>query len=426
MFSKMSHAVTLLVAIFIGPALCLPQQDSRATNELRDAATLLQNGRFPAAIETYQKILKTDPNNEKATLGLAAAYFGVYNYDQTRRLLQQTAAAHPGSAAPLVELGKLDIHLLHYDDAIADLKRAVRREPTSAAAHEKLGVAYQAKGDEENALAQFNQAIRLAPGVASTHYFRGSLYSDRNDDARAYKDAHEAFRLEANTQTRELLGKTAIHVNKCDEAIAVLQPLAESKETVPDDLYLLSRAYKCAGQAQRAKEAESEYQKRSQEAQDAKTHKMHADHLATDAGELARKNQLSEALAVLNQALTENPGNGPSLALLAKIDFSRGDVAKAQEEIAEALRGDPYNPDYLYVRGKVLESTDPHAALEAFRQTVLVNPKESDAYYEMGEVYLKLGQRSRAVEALRKAVQLSPDDPDYRNALAEVSGKQVR
>jgi tetratricopeptide (TPR) repeat protein len=113
-----------------------------------------------------------NPHNEKAELGLAAAYFGLYNYDQTRRVLREAAAAHPKSATALVEMGKLDIHLLHYDDAIVELRRAVRRDSASAAAREQLGVAYQAKGDEDAALAEFNQALRLAPDSASTHYFR--------------------------------------------------------------------------------------------------------------------------------------------------------------------------------------------------------------------------------------------------------------
>jgi len=144
-----------VVALTIGgSALCAAQQDSsHHAKELRDAAALLQNRQIPAAMETYQKVLKVDPHNEKAALGLAAAYFSVYNYEQTRHLLREAAAAHPESAAALVELGKLDIHLLHYDDAIVELKRAVGRSPGSAAAREQLGIAYQAKGDEENALA---------------------------------------------------------------------------------------------------------------------------------------------------------------------------------------------------------------------------------------------------------------------------------
>jgi tetratricopeptide (TPR) repeat protein len=415
-----------VLVVTCGATFCLSQRDSRTPQELVEALALLRTRQFPAAVEAYQKILKADPHNEKAELGLAAAYDGVYNYDQTRRVLREAAAVHPNSAAVLVEMGKLDIHLLHYDDAVVELKRAVRRNPASAAAHEQLGVAYQAKGDEDTALAQFNQALRLAPDSASAHYFRGSLYADRNDDVRAYQDAKEAFRLEPNIQTRELLGKTAVHANQCKEAVDVLAPLADSEETNPEELYLLSRAYKCAEQPQRAQELQEAYEKRSKKVQDAKTHKMKADHLAANAGEMARKNQLTPALDLLQQALAEDPENGPSLALLAKINFSRGDVDKAQEEIAHALRGDPYNPDYLYVQGKILENADPPAALEAFRQTVLVNPKESDAYYEMGEIYLKLGDRNRASQALRRAVQLSPEDPDYRKALSELQAGRSR
>ena len=421
MFPSLILGVVLFLAI-PGPTLCCAQQDSRGhANELRDAATLLQNRQFPAAMETYQKILQADPHNEKATLGLAAAYFGVYNYDQTRRLLREAAAAHPGSAAPLVELGKLDIHLLHYEDAIVELKRAVRRNPGFAAAHEQLGVAYQAKGDEENAIAQFNEAIRLAPGSGSTHYFRGSLYADRNDNERAYQDAKAAYHLEPNTQTQELLAKTALHENKCDEAIGLLQPLAGSEAVDPADLYLLSRAYKCAGQDQRAQEVQEEYEKRSQCAQESKTHKMQADHLATEAGELARKNQLSPALDLLSQALAEDPENGPALALSAKIDFSRGKISEAHQSIGAALRADPYNPDYLYVLGKVLvKQGELSLALDAFHKITVVNPREADAYFEISEIYLHNGDRARAISALRSAVKYSPDDPDYRKALSQI------
>jgi tetratricopeptide (TPR) repeat protein len=425
--SRPSWDYVLLVAIS-GSALCLAQQDPHGRgNELRDAATLLKNRQFPDAIGTYHKILKADPHNEKAVLGLAAAYFGVYNYDQTRRLLREAAAAHPESVAALVELGKLDIHLLHYDDAIVELKRAVRRSPGSAAAHEQLGVAYQAKGDEERALAQFNEAIRLAPDSGSTHYFRGTLYADHNDTERAYQDAKAAYRLEPNTQTRELFAKAALHGNKCDEAIGLLQTLADSEGVDPTDLYLLSRAYKCAGQDQRAQELQDEYVKRSQSVQESKTHKMHADHLATEAGELAVKNQLSPALALLSQALAEDPENGPALALQAKIDFSRGRVSESRQAIESALHADPYNPDYLYVLGKILEKQgETNHALDAFRTVTIVNPRESDAYFEIGQIYLQNGDRTRAVSALRSAVKYSPDDPDYRKALqqAETSSRK--
>jgi Flp pilus assembly protein TadD len=61
-------------------------------------------------------------------------------------------------------------------------------------------------------------------------------------------------------------------------------------------------------------------------------------------------------------------------------------------------------------------------ALGAFQRTVLVNPKESDAYFEMGTIYQQRGERAEARAAYAKAVEISPEDPDYKRALAGLSG----
>lgn len=413
--------------MMISPAsLSAAQTETRGANDLREAATLLRDRQFPAAAAAYQKILRGEPRNEKAELGLAAAYFGVYNYDEMRRLLQESAREHPKSAAALAELGKLDIHLLHYDEAITELTRAVARDPASARAHEQLGVAYQAKDDVGKALTQLNEAIRLAPMTASAHYFRGRLYADGNETGRAYDDAKTAYGLEPNSQARQFLAEMALQTKRCDESIALLENPARPEETDPQNLYLLAKAYQCAGQEERARTIREEFERKSAAEREAKRRKMNADHLATTAGEMARNNRLAEALAALSEGLRDDPENAPSLAQLAKIDYSRGEMAKANDEIERALRSDPYNPDYLYVKGKVLENSDPVAALSAFRQTVLVDPREADAYYEMGEIYLKMGERTQAEKALRAAVRLSPDDSDYRKALAELGGKPAR
>lgn len=406
------------VVLAAGPGVA--QSQKKPTRTIQQAGLLLRSGQFLAAIEAYQNILKVAPHDEQATLGLAAAYRGVFNYDETRRLLLNATKRYPNSALALVELGKLDIHLQQYDEAIEQLTQAVRRQPALASAHEQLGVANQAKGDDERALRQFNEAIRLNPKSASAHYFRGSVYAERNDYDHAYRDALQANNLEPNVQTRVLLAKAETRLGKCQNAVELLKPVAEPASSDPANLYLLSAAYKCAGQPEQAQATLTEFERRSRKAQERRTQSTDADHLALQAGELARKNQLAAAMDVINQALEKDSDNAPTHALLAKIEFSRGDVSKASEEITRALQKDPYNPDYLYVLGKVLENkSDPDKALQAFQRTVLVNPREADAYYEMAKIYVQQGQRREAITALKKAVQLSPDEPEYQKALAE-------
>ena len=54
---------------------------------------------------------------------------------------------------------------------------------------------------------------------------------------------------------------------------------------------------------------------------------------------------------------------------------------------------------------------------------MLVNPKEADAYFEMGVIYQQRNDRPRALAAYKKAAELSPADEDYRRAVASLSAR---
>src|SRR6202021_3213177 len=78
-------------------------------------------------------------------------------------------------------------------------------------------------------------------------------------------------------------------------------------------------------------------------------------------------------------------------------------------------------PDFLYVRGKIEEKQGKFdEAVASFRETTLINPQESDAYFEIGVIYQQRKDLPRAMAAYKKAVEISPQDPDYRRALASI------
>ena len=56
-----------------------------------------------------------------------------------------------------------------------------------------------------------------------------------------------------------------------------------------------------------------------------------------------------------------------------------------------------------------------------YRRNVQVNPRDAEAYFQTGFVYARLGDRPKAIAALEKAVELAPEDADYRQALAELT-----
>ena len=389
-------------------------------SSLLKSSLLLQAGRFPEAITAYQAVRRAHPADETAVVGLSTAYRKVFNYEEADKVLSGYLARRPRAVSVRIALAELDLQQQHYEQAVRELKRVLTQDANNAQAHLDLGVAYQSLNQGGLALAEFNAAIRHNPQLISAYYFRGRYLSDQNDNAHAAEDAQKVLQKEPeNRPAAVLLAKIELRLSKCEEAQEILKPVVQAEKENTEALFLLSRAYECTHQEDFAKITRSEFDRVSHEQESMHSAQTDADHLAEQAAEAARHNQLQPAMDFLQQALAKDPQNASAHALLAKIYFSEGDAGKAQKAIEVALQAKPYHPDYLYVLGKIREKQgDRGGALSAFQQVIAVNPAESDAYFEIAEIYHQTGQRSEAIAALRKAVQLSPGDADYKHALA--------
>ncbi|HYL69564.1 MAG TPA: tetratricopeptide repeat protein [Candidatus Limnocylindria bacterium] len=417
-------------------AIELQPHDASLCVEL--GAALTKSGRLTDAIASYNAALKIAPQNLPAELGLAAAYRAVHNYDETRRTLDRAHREHPNKAAPLAALGDLEIELQTYDAAIGHLKAAIELDPFDTKTRNFLAAAYKAKGDQENALAQLAKVLARDPDNALAYFLRAQIYSDRNEDARALPDAEKALALQPqNPSARIIVTKILVRApenapaaeitTRCTRAVAVLEPLLATKSSDSETLFLLSRAYRCAGQESQAQKTLAAFETASQNDRSTKQQQLEAKHLVDQAEERAMKNDFPAALDLLQLSIAKDPAFSPAYSLLAKLNYSTGNLEKAHEAITQALALSPNVPDFLYVQGKIFEKEGKlDDALAVFQRTVLVNPRESDAYFEMGVIYQQRNDRPRALAAYKKAAELSPDDPDYRRAVAALSSTPAK
>lgn len=396
---------------------------------------LTKSGRPADAIAAYREALRISPRNLSAEVGLAQAYRGVHNHDEARHTLERAIREHPKAAAPLAVLGDLEIELQTYDAAIGHLRAALALDPAATETRNRLAAAYKSKGDAANALAQIEKVLARDSQNALGFYLRAQIYSDRNQDDRALSDAQKVVELQPqNPRGRILLGKILVRApeaappaeitDRCSRAVEALKPLVAMQAKDSEILFLLFRAYRCAGNSGEAQKALAAFEDASQDDRSTKENEAQARHLLQEANERALKNDLPGALALLHQALDKFPDFGAAYSQLAKLYYSAGDIEKASEAVSHALELEPYQPDFLYVQGKVFERQGKlDEALASFERTALVNPMESDAYFEMGVLYEKRKDRARALAAYKKAVELSPDDADYRRALAALSAR---
>jgi tetratricopeptide (TPR) repeat protein len=425
----------ILSAIFVmfGVSFAFAQNPAQESDRLkRQAEASIEAGQFAEAIASYQEWLQAQPSSMPAEIGLAQAYRRVHNYEEARRILERTQREHPRNAEPLAALGDLDIEMQSYEDAIHHLTAALSLHPSDVETRDRLAVAYKAKGDIPSALAQIAKVLVRDPKNALAFYTRAQIYSDMNQDTGALKDAEKVVALQPQNALGDILlakillrapeGASPVEAAKqCARAVQVLEPLFPDHAGDSETLYLLSHAYECAGQEDKAKETLASFEAASKAERTAKEDATQAKHLVEQANALALKDDFGGAIELLLQALAKDPTYGPANSQLAKIYYSEGDLEKASSAIGEALTRDSYQPDFLYVQGKILEKEgELDQALAAFERTTLVNPKESDAYFEMGVIYQQRNDREHALAAYKRAVELSPSDPDYQRALAGV------
>jgi tetratricopeptide (TPR) repeat protein len=412
-------------------AIALAPRDSKLRIAL--GLALAKAGRPTDAIASYEAALEISPSNSAAEIDLAEAYRAVHNNDAARRLLERSAREHPKIAAPLAVLGDLDIELQTYEAAIKHLSAALALDPANNETRDRLALAYKSKGDAADALAQLSKSLAHDPNDALAHFLRAQIYDDRNQDDRALPEAEKVLALQPqNLPGRTLLGKILLRLSEsaspaeasalCSRAADALKPVAAAQPGDSETLFILARAYRCAGNTDEAEKTSSAFESASKTLRESKENQNQALHLVHQANERALQNDFPGALDLLQQALEKYPDYDAAYSQLAKLYYSAGDIDKASDAITRALGLSPYQPDFLYVQGKIFEKQGKlDEALSDFQRATLVNPKESDAYFEIGAIYQQKNDPERAKNAYKKAVELAPDDADYRRALASLS-----
>ena len=403
-----------------------PEPAAAASSAIANARALLASERYPEAIAAFDGILRKQPASEAAALGLAAAYRGVHNFEEARSVLNATRRAHPRSAAALKALGSLEIETQSWDAAIAALQPAIALAPRDTEARNFLASALQGKGDLAGAVAQLDRVLAQNPEDGLARFLRAQCEADLNQNEKALADAETVVRARADyLPARVLLAKILVRGKQCGRAAETLRPANHSAAPIALDtqaLFLLANAYDCAGQAELAAETREQFARASDADRKRAEDETQSKHLVEQAGALAQQNKFPEALDLLQEALEKNPRNGFAYAQQAKIFFSMREFDRARNAIAQAIAMQPYQPDFLYVRGVIAEHDGNSAeALAAFEEVTRINPKEADAFFEIGKIRMAQGDRKAARAAFAQAAKLDPQEPEYKRAVDAVT-----
>lgn len=295
----------------------------------------LSQGDMSRATEYLDRYRTLFPNDLRAMVKLVALRLREDNIAEAKELLQNIFAINPSEPEALRYQAQIFLHEGAFSEAERILLNALELDPQRFETFLLLAEVYLNLKDSRNAHGMIQQALSLQ----SLHW-----------------------------KAQELLGRTYLLENKVTDAVAAFEKAVELSGSLPETILWLARA-------------------------------------------LETQNQPGKALDQYRRLLTVDPGSKEAMRKIAELNIAIGQWREALEILDAWKKNDPDNPVLYILYGRALNGKGEYEQTIRHLTPVLSRyPREADLYNELGWAYVKTSQPQRAQALLSRAVQLKAED----------------
>jgi tetratricopeptide (TPR) repeat protein len=410
-----------------------------------------QKAKISDALNIYKDLATEWPDDSSIRFYYARALIAEGNSQAARAQLTAAIQKHPTSVAPKLALA--DLALKEGKDAEASKLAAdvLAQDPNNRRATLLRATAEEGLGQAQNARADLDQVLRAQPDNEDAQLQLALLdVADKRYQAAASVFTKYYHAGQKDLRPLEGLVRCEVYQGKLDKALALLdEEVKRSPRSVPVRLMLASTA----ARARRTDLAIEQYQSLAAQGQDSSSVEL------PWAEVLEMSGNAPGALEHYRKAVNLNPKNSVAAALLGRILEHTGHEREAIASYRTAIRADPNNVFALnnlaYALAQTGQDLDEalrvalsarklsgdnsdvadtvgwiylkrgHAssALQVFENNVRKYPKSSSFHYHLAAALLATGDKAKAKEELRKALENNPsstDEPNIRQLLAKI------
>jgi tetratricopeptide (TPR) repeat protein len=377
-------------------------------------------GDYLSAIGEYREATRLDPQEGAFLRALGYAYKDIGDYKHAVEALRTAVALTPDARAYIV-LGAI-LHLEEQDESAKQVfEVGLHLDPRNAEAWLMLGDIYLTTSEFAKAREAYAAGGSQQPGHAHAGLGLATIYAM---DPKTYDKAEECLEGilhedSKNSTAHYQLGQLYAKMHRTPAAVAELRKAVELNADFAGAHLLLGRLLVELGEEEQSREHLAQFKEITDREQSEKQAGRRAEDLLRQGADLARRNELDQAIETFNEVLRLKPESAAAHAMLAKVYLSKNDLRRAHEHIAESVRLDGYNGEYHYLLALVLgrEKNYERAVPEVQAASILI-PDVSDVENLFGNLYSDLARYSEAVPHYLKAIELDPGEPHSHLNLA--------
>ena len=416
----------LLAALTCVPVTVVGREQSPALDRaFQKAVAQYDAGKFAEAAAELETLVLEVPDSFEVHELLGMAYAGESQDNLANQHLEKAVHLRPGSAAArtnlaanLVRMGKLEV-------ALEQLKKAVTIDPQSFDANHNLGELYVRMGNLPDAVPYLSQAQRITPSSYDNGYDLALAYllTGRPDPARQVVRG-----LLQGNNTAELHNLQGQIEEKDGKFVAAANEFEIAAHEDPSESNLFDWASELL--MHRTLEPAIEVFRQSAERY------PNSPRMAIGLGiALYSRGNYDEAIKSLLRASDLSPSDPRCYFFLSKAyDSSPSQADEVIQRFRRFSQQQPGNAHAFYYyamslwKGKRAQdpSLDLHQIESLLRKAVTLDPKLSEAYLQLGNLYSDQTQYAEAIPEYEKALENGSNlaDAHYRLAQAYVHTTQ--
>jgi tetratricopeptide (TPR) repeat protein len=370
----------------IRKALAIEPDDPRLYGAL--GRTLRRQGDREGEIALYRDVLKSHPNDRSLLVDLADAQMAEDDLEGAILTLEEVHRRFPDDLRSQMRLAFLYYEARRFEEAVPHFESVLREMPEEHELSFFLGVCLRRADREDDALRVLGAVPPEHKHYAESRTQMASIHEKREDYAAARDAVSDAMKIEPSRPLELYSATLRAKSGDLEGAIAYLESLIEGEPDNDELVYNLGVVY-----------GEGKYR--------------------------------DEAISAMQRALELNPDNASALNYIGYTWAEKGEKLDEAEEMisrAIALRPeDGFIVDSLgwvyYMRALPLVEAGRAEDAKVYIQRALEELERADDLTggdpviseHLGDTYLLLDQRQRALEKFREAVELGPrhgEQPD--------------
>lgn len=385
-------------------------------------------------MEVAQQLIRDYPD-DSAPLGLLGNVYSKHglNKEATRRW-EESLRVEPNRADIYDAMANAALLRQEYDQALELARRAIRFNPSLISSRRRAAEALIALGRLKEALEELQEALKTAPRDPEIHYLLGSALVQLGEFAAAKE--HYAATLEIDPRHAQACYQLFVvhtRLNLPEQAAAYRERFvrlrSDTRDTSQkwvneyDDLQLVRQqvaaTYDTAARYYRAHQNQARAKELWLRA--AALDPKYVATLLQLAALYGQAGQTEEALELCKQAEAIAPQEATvhlNVGILGA-KLRRFKVAEAALRKASALA--PDNASAARLLSQVLLESNGSATEAASLARKAVNFEPSaESYFVLGAAEFRRGDERAAAAAMRRAIDLAPAEPRYRQALEQL------